>query len=283
MKSKELTEKTNRLWAALQKKISELQLEKKNSLEAAQFSLAETDAAIRSLKAWVITHQFDCWESEVNFFKKLKPQFIAKFIYYSKVISVLSSLPHAGNKLKKGIYDAELDYLRYFSLENRDFMSYYRRNATYMDRKYFLRYQYDLDIKLTVDIHSYDDRFSTSHDHLIAQIIANDNYEIFLSTQIVKLKDKSFEDHLPKRDFQWTAPKVALTELVFALHHTHCFNGGTTSLAETVKWFEDAFSTDLGNYHNTIAEIKNRKTNPTRFLQLLTENLTTYLEKEEGI
>ncbi len=283
MESKELTEKTNSLWADLKKNISELTFEKKRSLEAAQFSLAETDAAIRSLKSWVITHQFDCWESEVNFFKKLKPLFIAKFIYFSKVISVLSSLPHSGTKLKKGVYEIELDYLRYFSLENKDFMSYYRRNATYMDRKYFLRFQYDLDVKLAVDIHSYDDRFSTSHDHLIAQIIAHDEYEIFLTTQINKLKERSFEEPLPKRDFRWTAPKVALTELIFALHHTHCFNGGTKSLAETVKNFEEAFNFDLGNYHNTILEIKNRKNNPTKFLQLLTENLTTYLEKEEGI
>lgn len=283
MESKELTERTNNLWADLKKKIRDLKVEKKNSLEAAQFSLAETDTAIRSLKSWVITHQFDCWESEVHFFKELKPPFIAKFIYFSRVISLLSSLPHSGTKLKKGIYESELEYLRYFSLENRDFMSYYRRNATYMDRKYFLRFQYDLDVKLAVDIHSYDERFSTSHDHLIAQIIAHDDYEIFLSTQIARLKEKSFEETLPKREVQWTAPKVALTELIFALHHTHCFNGGTTSLSETVKRFEEAFSIDLGNYHNTIAEIKNRKSSPTRFLQLLTENLTTYLEKEEGI
>lgn len=281
MESKLLTEKTYSLWAELKQKINDLKLEKKNTLEYAQYALAETDEAIRTLKSWVITHDFDCWESEITFFKKLKPKFIAKFIYFSKVISVLSALPHSGTKLKKGIYEAELEYLRYFSLENREFISYCRRKATYMDLKYFLRFKYDLDVKLAVDIHSYDERFSTSHDHLISQILAHDEYEIFLNNQIVRLKEGPPEETPSKRDFRWTAPKTGLTELVFALHHTNCFNGGNTSLAETVKWFEEAFSVELGNYHNTMAEIKSRKSNPTKFLKLLSDNLTAYLEKDD--
>lgn len=281
MESKLLTEKTYSLWAELKQKINDLKLEKKNTLEYAQYALAETDAAIRTLKSWVITHDFDCWESEITFFKHLKPKFIAKFIYYSKVISVLSGLPHSGNKLKKNIYETELESLRYFSLEQREFISYWRRNATYMDIKYFLRYKYDLDVKLAIDIHSYDERFSTSHDHLISQILAHDEYEIFLSTQIAKLKESTPDQPLPKSPFRWTASKVGLTELVFALHHTNCFNGGSTSLAETVKRFEEAFSIDLGNYHNTIAEIRSRKSNSTKFLKLLSDNLTAYIEKED--
>ena len=281
MDSKLLIEKTKALLHGLEKKTEELKAEKKHHLEYAQFALAETDTAIRTLKSWVITHDFDCWENEITFFKHLKPQFIAKFIYYSKVISVLSSLPHSGTKLKKNMYEAELEALRYFSLENREFISYWRRNATYMDLKYFLRFKYDLDVKLAPDVHSYDERFSTSHDHLISQIIACDEYENFLTAQISRLKEATSDEAKPKKDFCWTASKVGLTELIVALHNTHCFNGGNTSLAETVKRFEDAFSIDLGNYHNTVAEIKSRKSNPTKFLKLLSDNLIAYLEKED--
>ena len=150
-----------------------------------------------------------------------------------------------------------------------------------MDLKYFLRFKYDLDVKLAPDVHSYDERFSTSHDHLISQIIACDEYENFLTAQISRLKEATSDEAKPKKDFCWTASKVGLTELVVALHHTHCFNGGNSSLAETVKRFEDAFSIDLGNYHNTVAEIKSRKSNPTKFLKLLSDNLIAYLEKED--
>lgn len=281
MDSNVLIEKTKALLQALGKKTEELKAEKKNHLEYAQFALAETDTAIRTLKSWVITHDFDCWENEITFFKHLKPRFIAQFIYFSRLISVLSSLPHSGIKLKKNSYETELESLRYFSLENREFISYWRRNATYMDLKYFLRFKYDLDVKLAPDVHSYDERFSTSHDHIISQIIAYDKYEIFLTSEISRLKEGAFEESQPKKDFRWTASKVGLTELIVALHNTHCFNGGNTSLAETVKRFEDAFSIDLGNYHNTVAEIKSRKSNPTKFLTLLSDNLIAYLEKED--
>ena len=282
MESKLLTEKTYGLWAALKQKIDELKLEKKNALEHAQYALAETDEAIRTLKSWVITHDFDCWESEILFFKKLKPAFIAKFIYYSKITSLLSSMPHSGTKLKKGIYEAELEYLRYFSLEHREFISYLRRKATYMDFKYFLRFKYDLDVRLAADIHSYDERFSTTHDHLVSQILAHDEYEIFLAAQIAKLKEGSFENTSPRKNLRWTASKVGLTELVFALHHTNCFHSGNISLAETVKWFEEAFNVEMGNYHNTMAEIKSRKSNPTKFLKQLSDNLIAYIEKDDG-
>lgn len=284
MESKLLIEKTKGLLTSLENKINELKTEKTGQLELMQYALMETDEAIRTIKSWVITHDFDCWESEITFFKNLKPLFTSQFIYYSKVIALLSSMPHSGTKVQKRHLEGEFDYLNYFSLENREFISYYRRKATYLDLKYFMRFKYDLDVKLAPDFHNYDERFSTSHDHLIATILAHDQYELFLKKQLQQLKEiPTPEPSSSTGGLQWTAPKVALTELVFALHHTHCFNGGTTSLSETVKWFEEALSVDLGNYHNTIAEIRNRKSNPTRFLQLLTENLTTYLEKEEGI
>lgn len=284
MESKLLIEKTKGLLTSLENKINELKTEKTGQLELMQYALMETDEAIRTIKSWVIKHDFDSWESEINFFKNLKPLFTSQFIYYSKVIALLSSMPHSGTKVQKRHLEGEFDYLNYFSLENREFISYYRRKATYLDLKYFMRFKYDLDVKLAPDFHNYDERFSTSHDHLIATILAHDQYELFLKKQLQQLKETPTPEPTSSTGgLQWTAPKVALTELVFALHHTHCFNGGNTSLSETVKWFEEALSVDLGNYHNTMAEIRNRKSNPTRFLQLLTENLTTYLEKEEGI
>lgn len=283
MHSSHLIIQTKTLWKTLQKTLQQLQVDKNNPLEYAQFALMETDEAIRTIKSWVITHDFDCWESEITFFKNLKPLFTSKFIYYSKVIALLSSMPHSGTKVQKRHLEGEFDYLNYFSLENRDFISYYRRKATYLDLKYFMRFKYDLDVKLAPDFHNYDERFSTSHDQLIATILAHDQYELFLKKQLQQLKETPPGEPSSSNGLQWTAPKVALTELVFALHHTHCFNGGTTSLAETVKCFEEAFSVDLGNYHNTMAEIRNRKSNPTKFLNQLSANLTAYLEKDDGI
>ena len=278
MNSSQLIVQTENLWKTLQNKLLEWSDDENSLLETAQFRLMATDEAIRTIKSWVIHHDFDCWENEITFFKKLKPNFIGTFMYYSKAIALISSMPLAGSKLTKKIYENEFEYLQYFSLENKDFISYYRRNATYLDLKYFLRFKYDLDVKLAPDVHSYDERFSSSHDHLVSQIIAHDLYESFLKKQLNQLKKSQYEDEPRPKNIEWTASKVALTELIFALHQTRCFNGGTADLSETVKWFETHLNIDLGNYHKTMTEISNRKTDKTKLLHLLDQTLTTYLD-----
>lgn len=282
MKSSHLIEKASQLWSDLQKKIHHLELEKSDPLEFAQLALMETDEAIRTLKSWLLIHDFDCWENEITFFKELKPKFIAKFMYYSKVIGLLSSLPASGTKFKKRQLDQEFEQLQYFASENKEFISYFRRKATYMDRKYFLRYQYDLDVKLAMDLHSYDERFSTSHDHLVATILANDEFELFLKSQLHHFKEIAISEGTAPNTLYWTASKAALTELIFALHHTNCFNAGNADLSQTVRWFENKLEIDLGNYHKSIQEIRNRKSPNTKFLQLLTDNLKAYFESLEN-
>lgn len=281
MKSIYLLDKSRQLWTDLQTAIQHLSLEKTDPLEFAQFALMETDEAIRILKSWLLIHDFDCWENEITFFKELKPKFIAQFIYYSKVIGLLASLPASGTKFKKRQLEQELEQLHYFASENKEFISYFRRKASYMDRKYFLRYQYDLDVKLAMDLHSYDERFSTSHDHLVATLLANDEFEVFLKSQLHHCKEMTVSEGPTSNALHWTASKAALTELIFALHHTNCFNGGTADLAHTVRWFENKLDIDLGNYHKSIQEIRQRKSPNTKFLHLLTENLRAYFESLE--
>ena len=279
MNSEELIKIITQLWIDLQRQTTELESEKREELECAQYALMKTDEAIRTLKSWVIPHNFDSWESEITFFKELKPLFFAKHIYYNKVITLLSSMPCSGKKNKKKRYEQEFDKIQFFHDENTDFHSYYRKKATNNDIKYFMRFKYDLDEKLPLDFHNYDERFSTTHDHLIATILANAEFETFLKFQLNSLTENKVKQNRANiTSVQWTGPKVALSELIVAIHETKYLNGGTLSLSDTVRWFETHLSTDVGNYHKTMTEINSRKTNRTKFIQLLDQNLTTYLD-----
>ncbi|WP_379970147.1 RteC domain-containing protein [Epilithonimonas sp. UC225_85] len=53
----------------------------------------ETDAAIRQLKVVFRQYQFTDWSEEIYFFKNTKPQFVAVYIYYSKILSIEASKP----------------------------------------------------------------------------------------------------------------------------------------------------------------------------------------------
>lgn len=90
------------------------------------------------------------------------------------------------------------------------------------DDKLFLRSNHD--IKLCLDTYYFqsDHRFSTSHDYKAAKIIANDLIQVYVEDQL-KNKDRGNKATTPKK-LNWTGSKVALIELVYALHYKGVFN-----------------------------------------------------------
>jgi hypothetical protein len=72
---------------------------------------------------------------------------------------------------------------------------------------------------------------------------------------------------------RWTAPKVALIELIYALHASGVYNNGNTDLKRIASAFERFFQVDLGNFFNAFQEIRIRKKNRTVFVDRLKETL----------
>lgn len=267
----------DQLWKNLTMSIDQINRSDLNIISRAEEILMETDEAVNNLKALLKQYQFQDWSDEIQFFKNTKPQFVALYIYYSKVLSIEASKPYANPAALKSYYENERAGLLYFYNEQREFISYYRRKATFLDKKYFVRFKFDFKLKLSPELYSYDQEFCTSHDHLVAQIIANDLLDEYLVHRI-DLKDIIEKPIGDVRNLEWTAPKVALIELLFALHQTKCFNGGQTDLAEVFRWAENSLHINLGNYHKTLSEIRVRKGNHTKFLSLLQKNLSQFLD-----
>lgn len=249
-------------------------------VKVAEKSLLLVDEAIRKVKEMIVDHHFDTLAEEVRFFKEIKPQFISKFIYYSSILELESHKPSAGNKALKKYYEAEQEKLKNFYSEQSEFYSYYRREATYLDHKIFVRNSYDLKMKLSYSFYNFDASFTTSHDHMIARFIASQQMDKFLKKQLDNLSENG---HAKKvSPLVWSASKVGLIELVYALYQMRCFNGGNIELSEVVKFVEKSLDTDLGNFHKTIFEIRTRKQGPTKFLNLISENLSQYFLNTEG-
>ncbi|MFS4472920.1 RteC domain-containing protein [Chryseobacterium sp. T20] len=274
MVTKTLFKKTSQLAEELDLKINEVYAEGSDLIKISEKALFIIDESIRKLKLMVSNHHFDHIAEEVFFFKKLKPQFISKFIYYSTVLDIESHKPAAGNKTLKKYYEAEQEKLRAFYLEHSEFYSYYKREATYLDHKIFVRNSYDLKMKLSSGFYNYDPCFTTSHDHMIARFISNQQFDQYLKKQI----EGSNEDATSKilSPLNWSGSKVGLIELIYALYQMRCFNGGNIELSEVIKFTEKSLDCDLGNFHKTIFEIRNRKQGPTKFLQLVSDNLNHY-------
>lgn len=280
MVTKAIFRKITKLHDDLELKINEVYDDDEDMVKVAEKSLLLIDESIRKLKGIISLHHFENIAEEVYFFKKLKPQFISKFIYYSTILDIESHKPSAGNKTLKKYYEAEQEKLKTFYFEQAEFYSYYRREATYLDHKIFIRNSYDLKMKLSLGFYNFDTSFTTSHDHLIARFIASQQLDNYLKKQLENLSDHANTKSLSP--LAWSASKVGLIELVYALYQMRCFNGGNIELSEVIKFIEKSLDTDLGNFHKTIFEIRNRKQGPTKFLQLVSDHLGQHFKNTEG-
>ena len=278
MNGQSFRKKIDRMWKELASNIEKINREDTDVISQAENILMETDAAIRKVKILLRSYEFADWSEEINFFKNTKPQFVSLYIYYSKILSIEASKPYANPEALKDYYDAERKNLLYFFNEHREFISYYRRKSTFLDKKYFVRYKFDFKLKLSPELYSYDEEFSTSHDHIVAQIIANDMLDDYLAKRL-ESKNAQEKSLTNSKKLEWTAPKVALIELLYALHQTKCFNGGQADLAEVFRWAEKSLNVQLGNYHKTFGEIRIRKNERSRFMTLLQNNLNDFFNK----
>lgn len=277
MNGQNFRKKNDELWKNLTTAVDQINRSDNDIVIRSEEILMETDSAIKQLKDNLRQYQFSDWSDEIYFFKNTKPQFVAVYIYYSKILAIEASKPYADPQALRTYYENERTNLLYFYNEQREFISYYRRKSTYLDKKYFVRFKFDFKLKLSPELYSYDEEFSTSHDHIVSQILANDLLDQYLANKIDSkiIKENSIA-HI--KNLEWTAPKVALIELLYALHQTKCFNGGHSDLAEIFRWAENSLNINLGNYHKTLSEIRLRKTERTKFLSLIQQNFNQYLD-----
>lgn len=82
---------------------------------------------------------------------------------------------------------------------------------------------------------------------------------------------------IPLKLLRWTASKVALVELMYALRK--CINHGKATIKEIAVCLQYIFQVDLGNYYDRLDNINLRQKEPAKFLHTLIDNLYEELEK----
>lgn len=281
MVTRTIFRKIAKLQDELETKIKDVHSDK-DKAGGAEKSLLLIDESIRTLKAIISSYHFADIAEEVYFFKKIKPQFISKFISYTTILDIESNKPNAGYKALKKYYEAEQQKLKDFHGRQSGFYSYYRRGATYLDHRYFVRNSYDLKMTLPLGLYNYDETFTTSHDQMVARILANDQLEEYLKTEIRNIGKENPETVSSSSPLVWSSSKAALVELVYAMHLTHCCNGGGIELSEMIRVFEKILTVNLGNFHKILNEISLRKMGRTKFLHLLAENLEQHFTDSDG-
>nr|WP_315207484.1 RteC domain-containing protein [uncultured Flavobacterium sp.] len=272
------------LMSELEHQLKLIHLEIENPIQLAEQAIRSSIAALEKLKTFFIKYKRLNKKEEIEFFREIKPKFASKLIYYNEIYTIETNKPLGSQKTIAKYYKAELLKLKVFFKKNHEFYRYYRTANNYLDNKYFVRTKYDL--KLMVDSYYFqaDHRFTTSHDYKVARILANDEIKVFLEEQIAKLNRKTITIQTPSplhKGPKWTGSKVELIELIYALHTEGVLNNGASGLKEITSFFESVFEIDLGQFHRVFLEIRNRKTERTKFLNTLKNKLMIRMDNAD--
>ncbi|MBS1918277.1 MAG: RteC domain-containing protein [Bacteroidetes bacterium] len=211
-------------------------------------------------------------EQEIIFFKTIKPKFLARYIFWSAVYAIELNLPPAPEEIKTNYYRKFQTGMHLHYNTHAAFYSYYRSNARDNDEKYFTRKN-----KPGMGEDFFSDRdpdFSTSHDQLVAEIMANELLSEYLEEKI--------NHSTPKKNIsllKWTASKAALVELIYALQASGVYNNGAAGIKEIALAFGKLFQVDLGNYYHVFNEIRLRKKSRAQLLDHLKERLVSKMDE----
>jgi len=240
---------------------------------------------ILQLKSFVVNYGFSDINEEILFFKEIKPIFLSEYIFNNKVLQILIQKPIGKNDVILDYYEKNLKDITCFFNANQEFYRYHRLKLKYYDAVYFVKQRKELQHLTDASQNNFEPAFSSSHDYLLAQIIANDRLETFLKEQIDTI---IFQNKIPHVDnmgnslrhtLQWSDSQSALIELIYALHTNKSFNNGNCDIRELTAYFEQVFNVKINDVYRRFQDIKSRNTQ-TKFIDSLKASLLKKIDED---
>lgn len=256
---------SDRLAFALETELYILTQKHLTECERIKLAIALCKKALGILRKYLLNYFFGSLEEEIAFFKRIKPIFYSKYIYYISIYNYHIKLPTGSDDIVKAYILGQLEDLKHFFDHNQSFYQYYRSGSDHLDSFYFTRCNNDVYTELE-DFQG-DELFSTSHDYKISKIMANERFQEFLM-----MKCKTFDGecvNVSEAPVIWTGNQTDLVELLYALVESGCLNNGNIQVKSAILFFQSIFKVDLKYYYHKYTDISNRKKERTVFLDKL--------------
>jgi hypothetical protein len=241
------------------------------------------DKCLVTLRSIVSNSKFKSISDEVEFFKCTKPTVFGAKLFYHKLISFESRKPLGTNKIMKSYLADEINKAQDLQKNDNDFYAYIRGNKTHLDELYFLREPRAMEWDFELTLLCCDSQFSTGYDLKVALFIAHKCFIDHISNELMTIKRKCNDDRqefcIPK--WRWSDTKIALVELIYALHTSRSINNGNADLKEIASFFESVFKTNLGDIYHNYLQVKGRQ-NPTKFMDTLKNGLLQRMEEQNN-
>ncbi|MDC1321735.1 RteC domain-containing protein [bacterium] len=239
---------------------------------------------LTSYKKYIVKNGFESTQDEIEFFKNTKQPTLTNLIYYSEVRSFEIQFPKVNKDAQKKYVKKKISKLNRFFLYNMDFGQYIKSNNSHFDKQYYTREYFDNFPITSSKFYLQDPEFSTPRCMLLGKFKAYNLFTIYLQNRLIdKNKSLNFDPNALNNSMslQWTSSKTALTELIYALHHSRSINNGNADIKEIAIMFQKILHFDIGDYYKTFSEIKSRKISRTKFLDDLASGLLSHMNNSE--
>jgi len=251
--------------------------------------IKKAKSVLHNLRLHIRDFYFESKEDEIKFFKYLKPKVCADLIVSNAQLNYIVCKPNSTIQFQKDFIKENLKKLESQKRKNIQFYRYYKQDESFLDDKYFVRGNEQLELFNYQSLLCLDPEFFTSHDMNAAEVIAYDLLVQFYKKELLSLENINKEEvsnsFKNKEDNQliWSASKTDLIELVYALKYSGALNGGMVQVKQIIETVEVLFEIDLGNFYKTYSEIKTRCKDRAKFLNKLSESLVSRLEYDDGL
>ncbi len=256
-----------KLTKVLLQKLEKTKNETSGITQRAQKAIVICRQHLTELRKKINDENFKNENEEIYFFKEVKHAPLSQLIYNSEIQNFEVTFPKTVFETKNRYIKKYFESYNEFFLRHIDFGQYIAMGYTHFDDIYFTRkskYQYPLTFN---GIYLFDSTFNTPRDFLLAQFKAYELMIQFLRRRKVQLEREYDTLHFKAHfDIKYTASKIDIVELIYALHASKAVLG---DLKELVRAFEIIFNVDLGDFYRTFVDIRNRNNEPAKFLDTL--------------
>ncbi len=281
---KTMTAFTDDLCKRLHAELRDTEASSANTMQHAQRAVHVIQQYLQELKQFIVDNGFADASEEIRFFKEIKPDIYKLFIYHLRIFEIETQKPTGGTEFLKKHFERHLKLVGQHFIRHKDFYQYYRSGATHMDEQYFMRPK-DQPTFFVSEYHGLiDKQFYTTYGFIASKIKAGEMIQEYLMTELIKITAPQYILPNPIKtatNLEWSAPKVALVELSYALYAAGAVYPATTDVKKIAETLSVMFNTPLGNIYKMYEEIRLRKKNRTPFLQALIQNLNQKMDFDD--
>lgn len=267
----------------LDKKLSGIKDVSENVTDQMEYAIGQCKLTLDKLRKRVVEKGFPNRQSEIRFFKSIKPAAYSKLLFYQAVFDLESKRQKATVPVIRRYFEKWLYKIQEYEEEHHVKVQYYRCGFKHLDEQYFLRENSEIPLELKNSRQLLDEEFFTWHDHTFSVIMANEMLADYIREEIERLDNPGMNypaDSTPVH--QWSGKKIDLAELVYGLYYGRVVDAGKISIRELADLIGGLFGIELGKdiyrYH---AEIQQRKIDRTKFMDFLISILRQRLDDDD--